>query len=65
VVHGPDGDAQWGVAVCDVDGAAGGARTYARLADPELLADAEAHELVGSVLDLRPQEGNVNVGVRR
>jgi acetyl-CoA C-acetyltransferase len=59
VVHGPDGEPQWGVAVCDVDGA----RAYARLVDPELLAAAEEHELVGATLDLRTEKGNVNVGV--
>jgi acetyl-CoA C-acetyltransferase len=43
VVHDRDGSPDWGVAVCDV----GAARTYARIEDPDLLADAVAHEWVG------------------
>jgi acetyl-CoA C-acetyltransferase len=60
VVHGRGGDAEWGVAVCDVpDGSA--ARTYARMDDPALLADAEATELVGAPVDLVAGGGNVNL----
>jgi acetyl-CoA C-acetyltransferase len=60
VVHGRDGEAAWGLAVCDVaDGS--GARAYARMEDPALLADAESVELVGASVDLVAGEGNVNV----
>jgi acetyl-CoA C-acetyltransferase len=69
VVHGRDGAAEWGVAVCDVDGS--DARCYARLEDADLLASAEEQELVGRVLRLRSEprpslmggESTVNVGV--
>jgi acetyl-CoA C-acetyltransferase len=54
VVHGRDGDPEWGVAVCDVPG--GGGRTYAKLLDTELLAAAEEEELVGRVLTLSPTD---------
>ncbi len=52
VVHGREG-IEWGIAVCDVDGDAG-ARTYAKLTDPELLAAAEETELVARRLRLTP-----------
>jgi acetyl-CoA C-acetyltransferase len=55
VVHGSDGAPQWGVLVCDLestDGGAGAARAYARVDDPDDLAAAEAHELVGASVQL-------------
>ena len=57
VVHGREG-IERGIAICDVDGtgAPAGARTYARLEDPDLLAGAEATELVGRTLRLTPTE---------
>ena len=62
VVHGKDGSPEWGVAVCDVPGTgSGGARCYARIAEPDLLADAEQTELVGRTLKLTTTEGNVNL----
>ncbi len=47
---------EWGVAVCDLPS---GARTYAKMADTDLLASAEAEELVGRTLTLTTRE-NVN-----
>ena len=58
VVHGRDGDPAWGLAVCDL---ADGARCYARMEEPDLLAEAERNELVGARLELVPGEGNVNL----
>lgn len=54
VVHGPEGEPEWGVAVCDVPGGEG--RVYAKLLDGELLSAAEQEELVGRVLTLSPAE---------
>jgi acetyl-CoA C-acetyltransferase len=51
IVHGRDGEPEWGVAVCDL---AEGGRTYAKLLDAELLASAEEEELVGRTLTLTP-----------
>jgi acetyl-CoA C-acetyltransferase len=60
VAHGRSGEAEWGVAVCDLpDGS--GARVYARLEDADVLAEAERTELVGANVDLVPGEGNVNL----
>jgi acetyl-CoA C-acetyltransferase len=56
VVHGKDGGPEWGVAVCDLGD---GTRTYAKMLDEELLASAEAEELVGRTLALATSE-NVN-----
>jgi acetyl-CoA C-acetyltransferase len=54
VVHGRDGNAEWGVAICDVSDTA---RCYARLDDG--LAQAEAGELVGTRVTIAT-EGDVN-----
>ncbi|MBV9039478.1 MAG: acetyl-CoA acetyltransferase [Acidimicrobiia bacterium] len=58
VAHGRGGDAEWGLAVCDVGD---GTRTYAKLLDPEHLAQAEATELVGAAVNLVPGDNNANV----
>ena len=58
VAHGRDGEAQWGLAVCDVPD---GGRAYAKILDAGLLADAERRELVGSRVELVPGEGNANL----
>jgi acetyl-CoA C-acetyltransferase len=58
VAHGRDGAADWGLAVCDLPD---GSRCYARMQDPDLLAEAERRELVGARLELVPGEGNVNL----
>jgi acetyl-CoA C-acetyltransferase len=59
VVHGPSGDAEWGLAVCDVPSGSPAARCYARFDDADLLAEAEVTELVGRVVQLEP-DGPVN-----
>jgi acetyl-CoA C-acetyltransferase len=56
VVHGRDGEPEWGIAVCDVGD---GTRVYAKMLDAELLASAEQEELVGRTLALRTSD-NVN-----
>ncbi len=56
VVHGGDGGPEWGVAVCDLPD---GTRTYAKMAETDLLVSAEAEELVGRTLTLTTRE-NVN-----
>jgi acetyl-CoA C-acetyltransferase len=58
VAHGRSGDAEWGLAVCDVDP---GTRCYAKVLDPDLLAQAEATELVGKTVTLVPGDNNANV----
>ena len=59
VIHGRGGEAEWGIAVCDLPDDSG-ARAYARIDDPGLLAEAESTELVGAGVDLVTGEGNVN-----
>jgi acetyl-CoA C-acetyltransferase len=59
VAHGSTGDPEWGLAVCDVPGGSPAARCYARIDDPDLLAEAERIELVGRVVQLEP-DGPVN-----
>lgn len=56
VVHGRDGAADWGVAICDLGD---GTRGYARMADADLLALAETEELVGRRVTVTTSE-NVN-----
>ena len=56
VVHGRDGTADYGIAVCDVEGG----RCYARIEGDELLARAESDELVGTTLQLTTGEDKVN-----
>ena len=51
VVHGRSGDAESGVAVCDLPD---GARAYATITDADLLRSAEEEELVGRTLRLEP-----------
>jgi acetyl-CoA C-acetyltransferase len=51
VVHGPGGTPEWGVAVCDLADAAG-SRTYARIEDAGLLADAAGSEWTGRAVTL-------------
>jgi acetyl-CoA C-acetyltransferase len=59
VAHGRGGEAEWGIAVCDLPGDAG-ERAYARIDDPVLMAEAEATEMVGASVDLVAGDGNVN-----
>jgi len=58
VAHGRGGDAEWGLAVCDLED---GTRCYAKLLDPDHLAAAEADELVGATVNLVPGDNNANV----
>ncbi|HEX5613752.1 MAG TPA: acetyl-CoA acetyltransferase [Acidimicrobiia bacterium] len=65
VVHGRDGAPEWGLVVADL---ADGARAYAKVLDPALLADAERHELVGRTVRVAPRvvptalgEGRANI----
>jgi acetyl-CoA C-acetyltransferase len=59
VVHGGEGSAEWGVAVCDVPG---GGRCYAKMLDEELLKSAEEDERVGRAVTLATSD-NVNTVV--
>ena len=54
VAFGAGGTPEWGVAVCDLDDAAAGARTYARIEEADLLADAAAGEWTGRRVTLSP-----------
>ena len=53
VVHGRDGAPEWALLVCDLPG---GARTYARVDDPEVCRAAEIAELIGTAVRLEPRE---------
>ena len=59
VVHGRDGEPEWGIAVCDLPG---GGRCYAKMLDPDLLRSAEEDELVGRAVTLASNE-NLNLVV--
>jgi acetyl-CoA C-acetyltransferase len=53
VVHGRDGGPEWAALVCDLPARdSGTARCYARLIDPDALAEAERNELVGRPVQL-------------
>ena len=69
VVHDRDGAPAWALLVCDVD-ASHRVRTYARVDDPDLVAECESRELVGSTVRLVPVtvdglggEARVNRGI--
>jgi acetyl-CoA C-acetyltransferase len=57
VAHGRDGSPESALFICDL---ADGSRCYARSEDPDLLARAEAEELVGASLELATDEAGVN-----
>ena len=44
VVHGKDGEPEWGVVICDVPE---GDRAYGKVVDADMLASIERDELVG------------------
>ena len=58
VAHSRDGAPDWGLAICDLPS---GVRCYARMTDPDLLAEVEAVEWVGAAVDLVPGDNNVNL----
>ena len=58
VAHARGGDPEWGLAVCDLPD---GTRAYAKMLDVDLLAAAEAEELVGETVDLVAGDNNINV----
>ena len=61
VVHGRDGAPEWAALVCDVPSDGKGdvaARCYARLSDPEALAEAERVELIGRSVSLAAADGH-------
>jgi acetyl-CoA C-acetyltransferase len=68
VVHGGDGQPAWGVVVGDLDATEAAdspdARVYARIDDPDLLVEAETHELVGRWATLRTERAETRRGER-
>lgn len=57
VAHGRDGEPEWGLSVLDLPG---GDRAYARVRDPDLLAEIEKVEWVGAEVRVAPgEQGNV------
>lgn len=62
VVHGRSGP-EWGLVVADIVGSDAGARAYARVEDPDLLADAEATEWVGRRIRIarHPERADTNI----
>jgi len=58
VAHGRGGDAEWGLAVCDLSD---GTRAYAKILDADLLANFEQDERVGATVTLVPGDNNANV----
>ena len=59
IVHGRDGDPEWGALVCDLSGTE---RVYARLSDADELRDAETNELVGARVRLTPTDIDLPMG---
>jgi len=57
VLHGRDGNADWGLLVCDVGEST---RCYARTSDGDTLAELESEECVGRSVDLLTDDKNVN-----
>ena len=57
VLHGRDGAPASGLLVCDVEE---GVRCYARVADPEMLAELEQTECVGRKVRTKTNDSNVN-----
>ena len=57
VVHARSGEAEWGLAVCDVDA---DTRCYARIDDPVMLTAAEEREWVGTTVVIRSGTDRVN-----
>lgn len=59
VVHGKDGEPEWGVVVCDVPE---GDRAYGKVLDAAMLESIERDELVGRKVTLTPTEAETPAG---
>jgi acetyl-CoA C-acetyltransferase len=59
VVHGKDGEPEWGVVVCEVPE---GDRAYGKVLDAAMLASIERDELVGRKVTLTPTEAETPAG---
>jgi acetyl-CoA C-acetyltransferase len=59
VVHGKDGEPEWGVVVCDLPD---GDRAYGKVLDVDMLASIEHDELVGRKVTLTPTEAETAAG---
>jgi acetyl-CoA C-acetyltransferase len=59
VVHGREGDPEWGLVVCDLPD---GGRAYGKVVDRDVLASAETEELVGRKVTLTPTEAETPAG---
>jgi len=59
IVHGRDGDPEWGALVCDLSDTQ---RAYARLTDDHELREAEINELVGARVRLTPTDIDLPTG---
>ena len=59
IVHGRDGDPEWGALVCDISETE---RAYARLIDDRELRQAETTELVGARVHLTPTDIDLPAG---
>ena len=62
VVHGRDGQPEWGLLVCDLPD---GSRTYAQVRDPSLCLAAESTEVVGTTVRLETATVTGPVGEQR
>ncbi|HEY3096710.1 MAG TPA: acetyl-CoA acetyltransferase [Acidimicrobiia bacterium] len=62
IVHGREGDPEWGVVVCDLPE---GDRAYGKVLDPDALASAETEELVGRKVTLTPTEAETPAGTQQ
>jgi len=62
VVHDRSGEAEWGLAVCDLPDSS---RTYARVEDPAALASLESTEWVGHPVTLTPHPTKAAVNLLR
>jgi acetyl-CoA C-acetyltransferase len=59
VVHGREGDPEWGLVVCDLPE---GDRAYGKVLDDDLLASIEREELVGRKVTLTSTEAETAAG---
>ena len=59
VVHGRDGEPEWGVVICDVPE---GDRAYGKVLDADMLESIERDELVGRKVTLTPTEAETAAG---